>query len=196
MNNKEKYKQAFSVLRLSKTIEVEGVKRTPIGLSRAVAAAAAAVICFVASNSICYAATGNTWVEKMVVYFNGEAVETDVEVTDLGEGNYSYSMEVPCDEAPSEIVIVSDGSERNVTSFAIMKEESPYLSEEAGDVWLYYQEGKVNITEDFADGTAEGTMSMNGNEYHYHVTGTVEEYDIAVERNHGDSSCEQTWENE
>lgn len=195
MTNKEKYQKAFSVLKPSGNIRMEDLNMKRFHLSKVVAAAAAAVICFVASNSICYAATGNTWVEKMVVYFNGEAVETDVEVTDLGDGNYSYSMEVPDEEALSEIAIVSDGSGKNVTSFAIMKEESPYLSEEEGEVWLYYQEGKVNITEDFADGTAEGTMSMNGNEYHYHVSGTVEEYDISVERNHGDKSCIQTWEN-
>ena len=194
MTNKEKYQKAFSVLKPSGNIRMEDLNMKRFHLSKVVAAAAAAVICFVASNSICYAATGNTWVEKMVVFFDGEAVETDVEVTDLGEGNYSYTLEVP-DEGTAEIVVTTDESERNVTSFAIMKEESPYLSEEEGEVWLYYQEGKVNITEDFADGTAEGTMSMNGNEYHYHVTGTVEEYNIAVERNHGDKSCKQTWEN-
>ncbi len=194
MTNKEKYQKAFSVLKPSGNIRMEDLNMKRFHLSKVVAAAAAAVICFVASNSICYAATGNTWVEKMVVFFDGEAVETDVEVTDLGEGNYSYTLEVP-DEGTAEIVVTTDESERNVTSFAIMKEESPYLSEEEGEVWLYYQEGKVNITEDFADGTAEGTMSMNGNEYHYHVSGTVEEYDISVERNHGDKSCKQTWEN-
>lgn len=194
MTNKEKYQKAFSVLKPSGNIRMEDLNMKRFHLSKVVAAAAAAVICFVASNSICYAATGNTWVEKMVVFFDGEAVETDVEVTDLGEGNYSYTLEVP-DEGTAEIVVTTDESERNVTSFAIMKEESPYLSEEEGEVWLYYQEGKVNITEDFADGMAEGTMSMNGNEYHYHVSGTVEEYNIAVERNHGDKSCKQTWEN-
>lgn len=194
MTNKEKYQKAFSVLKPSGNIRMEDLNMKRFHLSKVVAAAAAAVICFVASNSICYAATGNTWVEKMVVFFDGEAVETDVEVTDLGEGNYSYTLEVP-DEGTAEIVVTTDESERNVTSFAIMKEESPYLSEEEGEVWLYYQEGKVNITEDFADGMAEGTMIADGNEYHYHVSGTVEEYNIAVERNHGDKSCKQTWEN-
>ena len=194
MTNKEKYQKAFSVLKPSGNIRMEDLNMKRFHLSKVVAAAAAAVICFVASNSICYAATGNTWVEKMVVFFDGEAVETDVEVTDLGEGNYSYTLEVP-DEGTAEIVVTTDESERNVTSFAIMQEESPYLSKEEGEVWLYYQEGKVNITEDFADGMAGGTMSVDGNEYHYHVSGTVEEYNIAVERNHGDKSCKQTWGN-
>ena len=90
--------------------------------TKAVAVAAAVALCFVGSNGICYAATGDTWVEKMIVYFNGEPKEMDVEVKDLGGGDYSYTMEVP-DNSSGSAVIVTDGLSEEVT-FCVDTEEA------------------------------------------------------------------------
>lgn len=33
---------------------------------------------FVTSNAVCYAATGETWIKKAIIYINGEERETDM----------------------------------------------------------------------------------------------------------------------
>jgi len=41
--------------------------------------AAAFVLAFIMSNGICYAATGQTWISKVIVHMNSEASETEIE---------------------------------------------------------------------------------------------------------------------
>ena len=182
MTNKEKYQQAFSTLKASRKIEVEDiVMNKNIGFARGIAVAAAVALCFVGSNGICYAETGATWVEKMVVYFNGEPVERDVEVTDLGNGDYSYTMEVP-DNSSGSAVILTDSEGENVT-FSIETEEvdvTATIEEENGVQWFCFRGERVDITEDFADGLAEGSIFVDGKEYQYQLTGNVNEYYVSL----------------
>ena len=124
MTNREKYQQAFSVLKASKEIQMEEITMKKSNLLKTTVAAAAAVaVCFVGSNSICYAATGETWVEKMIVFINGEATKTEVNVTDLGNGEYEYSMEVTEDMSSVGISIVTD--ENGVST--VVESEEEYL---------------------------------------------------------------------
>ena len=71
-------------------------------------AAAALAITVVASNGICYAATGETWIDKIVVYING--VETEQEITWYEEGDLIYgTMEVEMDtENPVTIEMITE----------------------------------------------------------------------------------------
>lgn len=41
---------------------------------------------------------------------------------------------------------------------------------------------QVDITHDYADGSAEGTLQIEGAEYQYSVRGTVEEYTVDIEK--------------
>ncbi len=186
MTNKEKYQQAFSTLKASRKIEMEDiVMNKNVVFTKGIAVAAAVALCFVGSNSICYAATGATWVEKMIVYFNGEPVEQDVEVTDLGGGDYSYTMEVP-DGSSGSAVIVTDSAGEDIT-FSIVTEEVEVTAMKAdivvedGIQWFCFEGERVDITEDFADGEASGTISVAGKEYAYQLTGTVDEYSVMIE---------------
>ena len=43
-------------------------------------------------------------------------------------------------------------------------------------------EKKIDITKDFADGDAKGKFELDGQTYKYHVSGTVEKYDINIEK--------------
>ena len=185
MTNKEKYQQAFSTLKASGKIEMEDMEMNKnVIFTKAVAVAAAIAMCFVGSNGICYAATGATWVEKMVVHFNGEPVEMDVEVTDLGGGDYSYTMEVP-DGSSGSAVIITDGVSEDIT-FIIDTEEVEVTADivvEDGIQWFCLHGERVDITEDFADGEASGTIFVNEKEYNYQVTGTKDEYYISIESN-------------
>lgn len=74
-------------------------------------AAAALVITVVASNGICYAATGETWIGKMKVLING--VETEQEVTwERQEDMLVGIIEMEVEEGePCEMEIVAEDEE-------------------------------------------------------------------------------------
>lgn len=74
-------------------------------------AAAALAITVVASNGICYAATGETWIGKMKVLING--VETEQEVTwEQQEDMLVGTIEMEVEEGePFEMEIVSEDEE-------------------------------------------------------------------------------------
>lgn len=74
-------------------------------------AAAALAITVVASNGICYAATGETWIGKMKVLING--VETEQEVTwEQQEDMLVGTIEMEVEEGePFEMEIVTEDEE-------------------------------------------------------------------------------------
>ena len=181
MTNKEKYKQAFSVLKASGKIEMEDLKMKKSKISKVAVAAAAVVACFVATNSICFAATGDIWVEKVIVYLNGQPVETEAEIRDLGDGNYSCFMELPAESSEGISTVVVSGS-KEPSEFIIVSEteEEAYIKEENGIIQFCYRGVCVDITADYEDGKAEGSITAEGKEYNYSVTGNVEEYEISL----------------
>lgn len=189
MTNKEKYQQAFSVLKASRPIEVEDLKMNKnMVLKRIVAAAAAVALCFGASNGICYAATGATWVEKMVVIFNGQEIEKPVQVTSLGNGDFSYTMPVSGETGAMQMTIVTDEGGLDATPVIVSSDEgvvvpddTPMISvEDDGKIYIKYGEAKVDITEDFEDGEASGTLKFNDLEYKFLVEGNVEVNSITL----------------
>ena len=189
MTNKEKYQQAFSVLKASRPIEMEELKMNKnIVLRRIVAAVAAVALCFGASNGICYAATGATWVEKMVVIFNGQKIEKPVQVTSLGNGDFSYTMPVSGETGSMQMTIVTDEEGLDATPVIVSSDEgvvvpddAPIISvEDDGKIYIKYGEAKVDITEDFADGEASGTLNYNDLEYEFLVEGNVDVNSITL----------------
>ncbi len=95
MTNKEKYKQAFSGLHASIDVRMEDImKKKSANITKRIAVAAAALaIGFAGSNGVCYAATGETWVEKVFLKVNG--VDTEVKKMELDEGMVGYEIELP-----------------------------------------------------------------------------------------------------
>lgn len=183
MTNKEKYQQTFSVLKSSRRIEMEDLKvNKNMVMKRVVAAAAVVALCFGASNGICYAATGATWVEKMVVIFNGQEVEKPVQITSLGNGDFSYTVPVSDENGYTQMTIVTDEEGLNATPVIessdegmVVPEDTPMISvEDAGKIYILYGEAKEDITEDFADGEASGILKYNDLEYEFVVEGDVE----------------------
>ncbi|MBR3823864.1 MAG: hypothetical protein IKJ39_01555 [Lachnospiraceae bacterium] len=95
MTNKEKYKQAFSGLHASIDVGMEDImKKKSANIAKRIAVAAVALaIGFAGSNGVCYAATGETWVEKVFLKVNG--VDTEVKKMELEEGMVGYEIELP-----------------------------------------------------------------------------------------------------
>ena len=94
MTNKEKYKQAFSVLHASTDVRMEDImKRKSVNIAKRIAVAAVALtVGFVGSNGVCYAATGETWVEKVFIKVNG--VEKEAIITEFEDGTVCYGVQL------------------------------------------------------------------------------------------------------
>lgn len=126
MTNKEKYQQAFSVLQASADVRLEDImKRRSANITRRIAVAAVALaVGFAGSNGVCYAATGETWVEKVFVMVNG--VEREAAVTENEDGTVSYEIQLdPYQDGENyvepSVVIVTD--EEDIDDISITYDE-------------------------------------------------------------------------
>ena len=111
---KEKIRQVYDEIHAPEVLlgKVMEMKKDEFKGRRMVKYIAAAVLALaitvVASNGICYAATGETWIGKMKVLING--VETEQEVTWQQDGDVLYGvMEMEVEEGePFEMEIATD----------------------------------------------------------------------------------------
>lgn len=199
MNNREFYKETMdevhipeAVLRKVRNMKMEQKmmkKRETLRYAASVLAVLA--ICFAASNGICYAATGNTWVGKITMYVNGEKVEKDITLYKDENGNVIHG-EIEAEEGAESLeVILPEGASEaaydeadNSISFgnSNMGKEYRLISEE-GKNYLVISDNllKIDITEDFADGKCSGSFEWEGVIYQYEITGDMEEYDIDIQ---------------
>lgn len=114
---KEKIRQVYDEIHAPEVLlgKVMEMKKDEFKGRRMVKYIAAAVLALaitvVASNGICYAATGETWIGKMKVWING--VETEQDVTWQQDGDTligTLEMEVEEGE-PFEMEIVTEAGE-------------------------------------------------------------------------------------
>lgn len=203
MKNKEYYQSTFDEVHVPEAVlgKVKGMKMEEKKIQKksklryAAAIAAAFGLCIVASNGICYAATGNTWVEKVILHINGEAVEQDItwhQDGDLVYGEFEYETD---GEEPAVIEFydaeasVPDGTGYGFIAGKASEDETMENSEsdfhteilqENERIYLVIGDSKIDITEDFADGECSGSFEFKGVTFDYEVTGTVDEYSVNV----------------
>lgn len=114
---KEKIRQVYDEIHapealLGKVMEMKKEEFKGRMMVKYIAAAVLAlVITVVASNGICYAATGETWIGKIKVLING--VETEHDVTWQQDGDTLIgTLEMELEEGePFEMEIVTEGEE-------------------------------------------------------------------------------------
>ncbi len=193
MRNSEYYKKAYDEVHAPAALlgKVMNMKKERNEIKKKntakkwLTAAAAMALCFVASNGIAYAATGETWVQKVTVYMNGEPVEQDVTFHQEGDMIIGeFEVDVPEGEDPAYVVVeskdddlsqaVSESSNYTMKTELVQENDRVYLVINGDNV------NRVDITEDFADGTATGTYTLEGVSLTYTVTGTVEEYNVTL----------------
>lgn len=186
-NNQTLYQQTFDEIHASKELlgKVNDMKNEKI-MKRATkigyAIAAAIAVCLISSNVVTYAATGSSWVEKIIVYINGEARDVDMTYKTDSDGNGYYEGVIEDDSSTAYIAIEDDenGNLPGDVSIDIIDLNNGYLVTENGSVYLVAANQKIDITEDIQDGVCDGTFSVNGIDYNYHITGTAEEYNIEI----------------
>ncbi|WP_304856414.1 hypothetical protein [Adlercreutzia caecimuris] len=171
---------------------MEKTKRRGVALRLATATCAGLLGVFVVTNGVCYAATGETWVEKATVWVNGEPVEMDVQMRQEGDvavGTVEYTVEDAVGEG-GDIAMTMSAEDGDFSNMAY--EIKDYTAEGAdaadgaaggmvlesddGHVLLVPGDGSqaepIDITDQIkAQGGATGTFEMDGATYVYQVSG-------------------------
>ena len=198
MSNKKLYKETFDSIQMSeetfrKVMNMnENTQLTPKRTFKfhnvAVAAVATFALLFISSNAISYAATGNTLMETVTIYMNGNKVD-DAQVKSYTDknGNTHYEMEIDAQKGSTGKVIISDTNSGRDYSFkttinislleGTVKQEEDQVVLVIGD-----DQKKIVITDDFKDGTAKGTFTLDGIDYEYVVEGTTDNNTVNIQK--------------
>lgn len=196
MSNQSQYRAMMGEVHASadligkvKGIPMEKTKKRAAALKFATATCAALLGVFVVTNGVCYAATGETWVEKATVYINGEPVEMDVQMTQNGDttiGEINYTVEDADGEGGEvQMTMISEGGNADDTTYEIHDytvEGAEGASPNANDMVLESSDGHVvlapegvepiDLTDQLkANGAATGTYDKDGATYVYQVSG-------------------------
>lgn len=157
MTNKEKYKQAFSVLHSSdrQFLEVdEMMKVSKKARFRTAAAMAAVCLVLVGSGSIAYAADVGGVQRTIQLWIRGDQTNANFEYGADG----TYLITYPSDDGTVEergggIALDPDGTERPLSEDELLDslEDPDVVYEEDGTVWVYYYDQKIEITDRFQD---------------------------------------------
>lgn len=159
MTNREKYKQAFSVLHTSGRISLEEERMVIMKKKarfQATAAAVAVCLAFAGGGSIAYAADIGGVQRTIQLWVHGDQTDANI----VYNANGSYDLWLEGDDGTREelhgggVAIEDDGTERPLTEEEIMdhlnRPEVDYR--EDGSVWVYYYDQKTDITDRFKDG--------------------------------------------
>lgn len=178
MTNKEKYKQAFSVLHPSGRISVEVEKMTIRKKTKRLQTAIAfASVCLLLAcgTGIAYAADAGGIQRNIQLWIEGDRTNAVMEL----DGNGNYILHVDPSEQGTEgdvdyevggggVAIEDDGRERPLTGEELLESlNDPVVKyEEDGTAWVYYYDQKIDITDRFEDGICYVKLS-NGKETLY-----------------------------
>ena len=155
MTNKEKYKQAFSVLHTSDISEgeVKYMAKLKKQQKMKLAAAAIAVCVIVGGTGTAYAANVGGIQRTIQLWMHGDQTSATL---DLNTDNGSYSLEYKdtdgntVTQGGGGVAFDADGNERPLTEDEIMEElnapDVEYLDD--GSVWIYYKNQKIEITDE------------------------------------------------
>lgn len=183
------------VLGKVRSIPMEKTKKAPtMALRYATVAMAALIGTFAVSNGVCYAATGETWVEKAIVMVNGDPVEVTV------KGTEPVEVSVRADGAVQGEVIyrssatatTGSGAEGATGTFEVSDRgavevdgaQAIVLEGDDGRVHVSVAGGApVDVTDQLvASGAVSGTCEADGVTYAFEVTGQKGAYRATAER--------------
>lgn len=209
MSNASQYKAMMGEVHASadligkvKGIPMEKTKKRGMALRLATATCAGLLGVFVVTNGVCYAATGETWVEKATVWVNGEPMEMDVQMSQDGDvtvGTIEYTVE-DADGEGGDIAMTmrAEGGDFSDTTYTIKDYTAEgadaadgaaagmVLESDDGHVLLVPGDGSqaepIDITDQInAQGGATGTFEMDGVTYVYQVSGEPGNWHVNVQ---------------
>lgn len=209
MSNASQYKAMMGEVHASadligkvKGIPMEKTKKRGVALRLATATCAGLLGVFVVTNSVCYAATGETWMEKATVWVNGEPMEMDVQMSQQGDvtvGTIEYTVE-DADGEGGDIAMTMSAEDGDFSNMAYEIKDytaggadaadgatgGMVLESDDGHVLLVPGDGSqvepIDITDQIkAQGSATGTFEMDGATYVYQVSGEPGNWHVSVQ---------------
>lgn len=173
MTNKERYKQAFSVLQTSETfsLEAESMERAKKQHTyRSIVAAAGACVIIVGSTTAAYAANLGGIQRTLQLWFRGDQTEATVRF----DGNGGYSMEFVdgdgnvVQRGGGGVALHPGGTETPLLEEDLMAElTAPDVQyEEDGSVYVYWLGQKLEISGKFENDVCYIQL-VNGDEILY-----------------------------
>lgn len=209
MSNASQYKAMMGEVHASadligkvKGIPMEKTKKRGVALRLATATCAGLLGVFVVTNGVCYAATGETWVEKATVWVNGEPLEMDVQMSQDGDvtvGTIEYTVE-DADGEGGDIAMTMraedgdfEGTTYTIKDYTAEGADAAdgaaggmVLESDDGHVLLVPGDGSqaepIDITDQInAQGGATGTFEMDGITYVYQVSGEPGNWHVNVQ---------------
>lgn len=159
MTNKQKYKQAFSVLHTSKNFDLEVEKMNVFKrkhMVKNIAAVFAVCVCVVGVSGAAYAADIGGVQRTIQLWIHGD--QTDATLAFDLDGTYDMQYHDANGNIKQQsgggVAIDDDGTERPLTQEELLEEiYAPEVEyQEDGSVWLYYYDQKIDITDKFEDG--------------------------------------------
>ena len=209
MSNASQYKAMMGEVHASadligkvKGIPMEKTKKRGVALRLATATCAGLLGVFVVTNGVCYAATGETWVEKATVWVNGEPMEMDVQMSQQGDvtvGTIEYTVE-DADGEGGDIAMTMSAEDGDFSNMAYEIKDytaggadaadgatgGMVLESDDGRVLLVPGDGSqaepIDITDQIkAQGGATGTFEMDGATYVYQVSGEPGNWHASVQ---------------
>lgn len=175
MTNKEKYKQAFSVLQASGELSMEVdsmmLNSKKARVRTAIAAAAACILLAGGGGSIAYAADIGGIQRIVQVWIDGDCTNA---VIDYDAEQGSIMLDLQKEDGTIEeiggggVAFDENGSERPLTEGELLEEmNAPDVAyNEDGTVWVYYYDQKIEITDRFENDVCYVKLS-NGDETLY-----------------------------
>ena len=209
MSNASQYKAMMGEVHASadligkvKGIPMEKTKKRGVALRLATATCAGLLGVFVVTNGVCYAATGETWMEKATVWVNGEPMEMDVQMSQQGDvtvGTVEYTVEDAVGEG-GDIAMTMSAEDGDFSNMAYEIKDytaggadaadgatgGMVLESDDGRVLLVPGDGSqaepIDITDQIkAQGSATGTFEMDGATYVYQVSGEPGNWHVSVQ---------------
>lgn len=174
MTNKEKYKEAFSVLQTSRDISLEvenmaNMKRKH-KMNLAIAAFAACII--IGGSATAYAADIGGIQEIFTTWIHGQKID----VTVKGNGGDGYEITYKNEEGTEDswggggVIIDENGVETQMSAEELIEDYSstPQVdTDNAGRVWIYLKDKSKDITELFDEKGVCRVAILDGEITHY-----------------------------
>ncbi len=205
MSNHENFKATMEQVELSqfalqKMKDVEG-KRMKKPTWKYVVTAASLALFFLLSNTICYAMTGNSFIdqvrlfldiEKEHIMINNGTFSESLTNTYVGEDGLTY---YEFSDGSITGISVRDPAHTSIFDYKIPIEGGfvsgiiefvGTLYEEDGSIYLDLYGDPIDVTEDFVDGVITGSFIYTGLEnemsesFEYRVEGTLKDYTVDV----------------
>lgn len=175
MTNKEKYKEAFSVLHASDQIslEVEEMQKNKRNSHRKQVIAACACAAIAAGSVTAYAADFGGIQTRIRGWIHGEQRVVDVAGDEEGNYTFSWTEDGTAQEVSGGGVSMdASGEETALSAEEVLDAMSTGVeTDEDGTIWLYFQSHKVDITEYLSGSSKSCKLAIKDN-------GTMTYFDI------------------